>query len=562
MEAENDVDSTRRCLFPANVDYSFESAPLDGLLDGKSSSPLSRQPCSPTTVFESFPPSSMMKRQQSLRSTIVMGEDGAEVTLSMAQLTLQETPEKASSASPQATPTTPMHRDLVLGQVRNSSLMDVDWTPTPPPSKQKKERDYNFVNSWCGNASAHCVCDDDDEYEVKYDPSLEEIISSLLGNENDPMSFDGMSSCYDWQEWSYSFNNNSKHVVDVNDEEDSDSIKAIRMKLKKRVLNLKTRKSRVHQLRRDLSPFNNTPHCGTMSPQQLGRSRSFSVSDHQSAIVRRSVEIQKHSFSNVLQLCTLPENAVSESPMLKRYHGHHTDREDVCYDSDPEDFARQRSPLRPSMDKENYHTYSHSPRTRTNDLSDESDHGTVIQEFLNRTFTLAYHPRSSNEASVVGPTTSPVGVDAWLERGQRLRSLIPPKWMWRPKSRYEYKARGVLVRTEAVRSLELLDISRILKVDRVDRNLYPFAKPNKCLLIRNIDGDEFCFEAKSTEERDIIAFSLKLVIARFGAMVIATNHKVYDEFFVTDHCVPGKPPRVLERSSSTHNLSSDSGSNC
>lgn len=533
---EEAFDRTRRCLFPAvettAPDTSFESE-LDSTAMIQATDPnyleddcdsvskqQQQQRHSPTGVSDYAPFESLLLRKEPLHSTIVMGEDGAEVTLGNALLTLV-TPEKSTC-------TTIMDdKGMVLGKSRNHALMDVDWTPTPPPSKQK-----TLMDVWCGQSSANCIIDD--TYEMSFHHhhhTLEQVISSFLG-EDESSSSSPMNCYYDWQEWSFSFDNHITH------QEDDATIESIRLNLRKRVLNLKKRKTRVHQLRRDLSPF-------SRSPARLVRSRSFSVSEHASAIVRQSTErrSRRSSFSHVLQLCTLPENTVSESPMVLRYNNHAIDG-DVCYDSDPEDFARRRSSSRPqpsptNCNKENYGV--HYPSTiMTKDALDEFSYSNAVQEFLNRTSTLVYHPTKEGTLE----PSSPMAVDAWLERGQRLIELIQPKWMWRPKPRYQ--GTGSFIRgADSVRSLELLDITRILKVSRIDRNIYPFAKPCNTFLVRNIEGTDFCFEAQSEQDRDLIVYSLKLVIARFGAMVLASNQRVYEEFFVSDR-VPGGPPNVMD----------------
>jgi hypothetical protein len=169
----------------------------------------------------------------------------------------------------------------------------------------------------------------------------------------------------------------------------------------------------------------------------------------------------------------------------------------------------------------------------------------MIQEFMNQSFTLIYHPSSKGDRAGQGPSC-PVAMDAWLERGQILHELIQPKWYFRPKSRKVYR-KGSLVNGQAVKSIELLDIARILELPVVDRKVYPFAKPFNTFAIRTVNGDDFCFEAQSTHECGLIVFSLKLAIARFGAMVVTSNPQVYEEFFASmDNCVPGEAPELLD----------------
>jgi hypothetical protein len=179
------------------------------------------------------------------------------------------------------------------------------------------------------------------------------------------------------------------------------------------------------------------------------------------------------------------------------------------------------------------------------DVHNEDAHYAVVQEFLNQTSTLVHHPTTTSSSGVTQPS-SPVAVNGWLERGQRLRTTIQPKWMWKPKPRDLAAGQNFQI---PVKGIELLEITRIFKVERIDRNRYPLAKPRHCFIIKTLDDEEFCFEAKSFAERNRLVYSLKMVIARFGAQLIMADYRVYNEFFATTESVPGEAPRFLRKKS-------------
>lgn len=85
----------------------------------------------------------------------------------------------------------------------------------------------------------------------------------------------------------------------------------------------------------------------------------------------------------------------------------------------------------------------------------------------------------------------------------------------------------------AAHSMELLDITRILKVGRIDRQRHPFAKAMHCFVIKTIDNDELFLEAKSFAERNRLVYSLKLLVARFGAKIIVADESLFGEFFIS-----------------------------
>eukprot|EP00934_Nitzschia_sp_Nitz4_P006600 Nitzschia sp. Nitz4//scaffold1_size375055//260684//262228//NITZ4_000302-RA/size375055-processed-gene-0.451-mRNA-1//-1//CDS//3329541123//6590//frame0 len=490
---EDSWGDTRRRLFPADgdTDQSTEMNGEPSALTGKKwGDQWSKLRSSPTTVSE-YP-------------VVEMGEDGAEVTLKVKSDTF---------SSPQKKGVGLACRDT-LRTVRSSSLLDGDCTPTPPCLKAiDTKRNSKFSNVWCHRG----------EYEAEEEEYQMRIESSLADNPR----YSNIGTCFDWQMW----------LLPRTEQEDVDvHLKEMRSKMRNRVLNLRARKDRVRQLKKDLSPFRKP----SRQASQLVRSRSFSIEDHASAIVRNSKQQSYGHFSNALGLCVVPEaRAVSESPAELRHKVLSND--DLCYDSDPEEFAKRRSPCRPVSRRMKQKFYPFPDTIRSDDALDEFAYQNAVQVFLNSTCTLVHHPTIMLSDGTLRPGCQ-VAVDAWLERGQCLAELIQPKWMW--KTMPSRQNAGTIQHMTEVECLDLFEITRVLEMDIVDRELFPFAKAGRCFLLQNIEGEAFCFEAKSLEERNRIVYSIKLVIARFGAMMLAGDENVYDEFFTTE--VPSERLSVLD----------------
>eukprot|EP00751_Fragilariopsis_kerguelensis_P023476 CAMPEP_0170877358 /NCGR_PEP_ID=MMETSP0734-20130129/30286_1 /TAXON_ID=186038 /ORGANISM="Fragilariopsis kerguelensis, Strain L26-C5" /LENGTH=581 /DNA_ID=CAMNT_0011259663 /DNA_START=99 /DNA_END=1845 /DNA_ORIENTATION=+ len=367
-----------------------------------------------------------------------------------------------------------------------------------------------------------------------------------------PTSF---KTCSDWQAWSsFGFGRPGTGSCDRSVEQ-TPSKEKIRSILRRRTsYSLRARKSNVKELKLNLAPFGHSP---ARSPARaLFRNRSFSVSDHHSAIVRVSKDRKpsKKSFTDVLKLCTMFEDTVLDSPdFVKKSSSNCFTDDDLSYDSDPEDFARRRPKLGAesfiaddsSILDESYN-YRHfptcSPSPSRAFLNVHND------EIFNQTTTFVLHPQMKSSYGGGGTVLQasarrPVAVDAWLERGQHLAyNLIQPKWIWKAKSRLDPGLSSVRQET-CLQGIELLDITRILKFEDTEGyHNQSFAKPSHCLFIKSIHDEEFCFEAKSMRERDRLVSSLKLLIARFGAMVLTGDPQVYYEFFWMNEAAPGMAP--------------------
>jgi hypothetical protein len=254
-------------------------------------------------------------------------------------------------------------------------------------------------------------CYQEDEYQVGPNYQLKQTITGFLGESSISNPFSG---CHEWQAWSFFLSKDCK--------DQDPSMENIQSNLRKRASSLAARKSRVCQLRQDFSLFAGSPR---RSPApELFRSDPF---------VRVPNDKKPTNFTNVLQLCMLPENATAKSPMVSQYNA--GNKCNICYNSDPEDFTQQRLPGRGVIDKENIfdkqrYTYpmavSSSPTGNIHDAYNEHTFHAVVQELFNLTSTLLFYPTDLSSMGAMKPST-PVGVNAWLEQGQHLCRIIQPK---------------------------------------------------------------------------------------------------------------------------------------
>ncbi|KAG7364957.1 hypothetical protein IV203_038160 [Nitzschia inconspicua] len=548
-------DDTKRCLFPEESDVDYDS---DSDSSTSSSSSLDEEGSSekeddvvtsPTSVVNILPDFASSKS-----TTIVMGEEGAEVALKDTTnlppscTDISNTPSKLQFDRMDAS----RKRGTPLG-MGTASLLDVEKTPmrTPPTVQRQSQL-----------TPSDCVCFGCDEAGHAF---VERTITTFLEHPTAEAASPFQTSCTDWQAWSYFFGspNQPRHVSSP-----SPSKENIRSVLRHRASqSLRARKTAVRQLSKDLAPFVNSPARSPARAPSLFRNRSFSVSDHRSAIVRVSKDREsnsKSSFSDVLQLCTMPENATLDSGDLLKFGLNHSMLSGMddsgCYDSDPEEFTRRRHRLSFADDltgSENLYQQrglhsltSHSPSRAFMDVQNDEVFSTIVEEIFNQTTTLVLHCRNPDSTESHAPSAGlrPVAIDAWLERGQNLaHKLIQPKWMWKHKPR-EVRGTVKLSNNPSLQAVELLDITRILKLEDLDENKLfysSFAKSAHCFVVKTIHGEEFCYEAPNQSERDRLVYSLKLVIARFGAKVLVGDPQVYWEFFsMGNAAVPGHAPDI------------------
>jgi len=143
--------------------------------------------------------------------------------------------------------------------------------------------------------------------------------------------------------------------------------------------------------------------------------------------------------------------------------------------------------------------------------------------------------------------SSPIAVQAWIEHGSYIQGgLIQPKLMWQESCGRERKeGERFILNTMAFHSVDLLDIAKIIPLNWVDRELYPFAKMS-CSFVIKVYDKEMLFEAESTAQRDWFIDALKILVARLGSKIIVGDRNVLSEFFTpAGYAVPGEAPAIL-----------------
>jgi hypothetical protein len=259
------LESMKRRLFPEDREMTDSQSPLDEhslLMDGDEDmqamaladdDPRVTSPTSVAVVFGLYP-------DLTLKSTIVMGDEGAEVALHDLMNVAGATQDGNLLSDPSSTD--------AYAAARTSSLLDVERTPArKSPRMSPRMATNSFV---CGGNDLLLGCDGDSHAFV------ERTIQTFL--ENSAPSPGSFHACTDWQAWSY-FGFGGEYTESP--AEPSPSKENIRSVLRSRTFqSLRARKSAVRQLRKDLAPFADSPSRSPAPAPALIRIRSFSVSDH------------------------------------------------------------------------------------------------------------------------------------------------------------------------------------------------------------------------------------------------------------------------------------------
>lgn len=533
-------------------------------------------PAAPASPVPANIPSSLLQQ----KATVHMSEDGAEVTLepivapSITTTTADDDWNDMNGTAPrsptrrrptqlellQAEALTPLRQpksDTSLPTM-GASLLDLDKTPTAlsPPRKFTFETTPSPMPTprrrfCCGvGLGKGCLTTPEDATNHPPPPppqrNVEDTISVFLGDTSATQS----GWCNGWQAWSHF------GLLAIQQEHSSTTELKVDIKrvLQNRAGDMNARHRRIRGLKDDLSPFDATPEK-TLSSLPRHRSFSFGANNAANGITPRTDHASSvGSVWEGIQMCSEPDN---ESPFVLRTRGLGSrDNEDLCYDSDPEETTRRpfRSQVRGhSLDTstellrelnqggsfDDVQIENDNVARKLTDFYDEELVKTQVEELMNDAFTLVWHPPSKSDLS----NGKPQAVKTWIERGQQLnnRLLIHPKLVWRPLNPRQgiHQTDNVMAELESV---ELLDIIRVLEVDRIDRKRYPLAKRDCCLLLECLDRT-MLFEASSESERNRFVHGLKLLVARFGSKIIVEEHSVFEEFFTLAASeVPGKSP--------------------
>lgn len=354
-------------------------------------------------------------RKHSLCSTVLVGEEGAELLL-----------EDLDNLSLASSPLSCLTPNKALKSCPTYSLLDdaesAYTTPTPPKKATVATRNSVETDLCCTGYLLGCL--QHEESEDRQMVLLQRKLNKFL---SDPMQLGSL--CNEWQVFSLAAAGEQKHGKALNGGD-------IKQVLRNRAFNIAERRRRMDTVRKDLSPFNGTPIRQRRSPAKLGTVRSFDIAQHAPAIVRGSKDTIKPAVFSIWQTaCFCNPTEAGRSPAVIDSQVLESVYEDTCYDSDPETFIRKssrriftptrcRSALAPfnfgtasDDNKENFGAPNNlptsSPQRQQADYTDDYYVRQVVQGFMNEHFTLILHIKSPTAHSF-----SPHAIRAWFERGQ------------------------------------------------------------------------------------------------------------------------------------------------
>ena len=140
-------------------------------------------------------------------------------------------------------------------------------------------------------------------------------------------------------------------------------------------------------------------------------------------------------------------------------------------------------------------------------------------------------------------TPFPISVVGAVEVGAHLEHMVvQPKFTWMPVAQphriskdSEVNQRELFLSGSSPPQIELLSIIRVNKAhhNQLDRNLYPYARADRTCIVSTNDSNHptIVLEARSTQERDWLVFSLKLIVARLASIIITRDEDMLHEFF-------------------------------
>jgi len=177
--------------------------------------------------------------------------------------------------------------------------------------------------------------------------------------------------------------------------------------------------------------------------------------------------------------------------------------------------------------------------------TDETEMKYLVQQTLNSTWTLTWHPNSENRKKYKISHNKPVCINMWLERGTVITNsgvVIEPAFMWRdayqPLLLSQHKLNNS---TQKPWSMRLLNACRVtpfisntsdIYPRPINRTKYPIARHSSSFLLKSCGGEEFLFEVKNPDEAIAIAQRWKLVVARFASLAVTEDvGGIAKEFF-------------------------------
>lgn len=322
---QNDSETPRKVL--------SASSPT-AAIDGSGKPPIhtnSKRESSPTSVVSH--PQSKSKAKKPPR--VMMGNEGAEVSLNSTPPSSRKPLADQTNILPPAV-TTPSRSRVV----HMNSLLDIDISPDA--GEHKEQPSLSASNLFCGSGGSGCLSDDHEGCELVNAPqaSIERTITLLL---SDPSALDGW--CNAWQAWFFfGVEQYGENHGDENTRETKEDMKRV---LRNRAYDLNSRSRRIRTLKDDLSPFDVTP-AQVSATIPLTKTRSFpghasssrKLNDRRSSSPASdtSLNMSVASFLESMPGCGQHK---SDSPAVIRSMD--LEKDDDCYDSDPEEMTRDRS---------------------------------------------------------------------------------------------------------------------------------------------------------------------------------------------------------------------------
>jgi len=208
----------------------------------------------------------------------------------------------------------------------------------------------------------------------------------------------------------------------------------------------------------------------------------------------------------------------------------------------------------PSLSSSNYYPQHHTnTNTHTHTLSndhrdvlrvdpiptDQTEMRESVQQTLNSTWTLTWHPNPENRKEYNISCSKPICINMWIERGTVITSsgvVIEPSFMWRdayqPLLLSQHKLNDSTQNPWSMRLLNACRITPTSKHGNIDRSKYPLARQNSSFLLKSCGGEEFLLEAGTPEAAIAITERWKLVVARFACLAVTEDvGGIAKEFF-------------------------------
>jgi len=380
--------------------------------------------------------------------------------------------------------------------------------------------------SYCADDSQSLGCSSDaDNFSDKVDHRLSPLqVKSAEDNVFNKLLENNRFMCSGLESW-YSM-----------DEQDEEKFVEVEPELpRNRSCYPEVRKKRIEHLKINLTPFEldesaivkGSINCKKFDPIKFEKRHqsfsSFNIPSPTSVTALKSPTMSSRFECHELPTCGPQANK------LALVDWEENEDEDLCYDSDPNELLRSKAMV----------SQKKTERRKKEDVVE--DEIQTVSQLMGAKMLLIWH-------RPVG--MSPLAVHSWIEHGSYIHAgLIQPKLMWQESCGKEHKdsERFILNKME-FHSIDLLDISKVVPLNRVDRTLYPFAKTSCAFLIHAYDK-EMVFEAESTADRDKFMDGLKILVARLGSKIIVGDKDVLEEFFTpASSSVPGRAPDILRTS--------------